>query len=333
MFLWATTLLEAHVGLVLALVVWSVTESGLGGVARVLLPLGALVVGGIHELSGVLFVVLVGARVLYQFRTRRKVSPALAAVFAAAVAGTAISILAPGNRVRAALIAETGAGHSLGWELATAASLAMRLLRTWLLTDVRFWAATVVLLVVAIRRSAGVEPAHRRRLRDLGWIGAALTLAVVAGTLIPTLALAAEMPARTEAQVLFTFLAGWSVMITAFGEWVAGTQVIGAPVLQGTQSLALVVLCLAVSADGNGREIRRAWASGRLAAWHRAQGERMRRLDAARGTPGLVVLPPVPRQAVMPSTRDSPDPDYAHNLCLAWYYDVPGVSTDTVTTR
>jgi hypothetical protein len=327
-FLWATTALESHAGLVLAMVVWSVAEAGVGRALLPLLGVGAAVVGGIHELAGVLFVGLLAWRVLYLRAVQRPVPAAILVVAGGAVLGLALHLHAPGNNARSAVFPATG---SLPHSVVVAAQLALRSAKRWLLTDLRLWAATLVVLALVVTR-ANPGAWHRSgTLRDVVWLAVALATTLAAGFWVPPLAIGAEMPLRTQAMLQFTFLGGWFVLVTTFGAWVASSQVIGAPVLDGVRTVALAVLCLSTGAEGNGRVIRRDLSSGALARWHEAQSTRMRLLGGARGSRRDVVLPQVPAAGTLAAVTDSPDPDYAHNLCLEWHYDLARVRTDTTT--
>jgi hypothetical protein len=327
-FLWATTSLEALAGLVLAVLVWTAAEQQGTPRGGPLLAIGALIVGGVHELSGILFSGLVCWRAFYLWRSGRPVPRAIGMIAAFAVLGTAVGVIAPGNRVRSELYPDGGAFiESIG----VAVPLAARSIRSWVLADLRLWAASLVVLALVVRQVQARRWKHQRTLRDAAWIAVAMTSVLAVGFWAPSFAIGAEMPLRTQAQLYLTFLTGWFLLVIVVGEWIASHETIGAPVLQGVQTVALVVLGLSVASDGNARLLRRDLTSGRLAEWHQAQASRMQMLREARGQGRSVTLPPVPGTGAFATVMNSPDPDYAHNLCLEWYYDVPRVATDTLT--
>jgi len=166
--------------------------------------------------------------------------------------------------------------------------------------------------------------------KDILWLGAAMLTTLGAAFLAPALAQGGDMASRTVAQLYFFVVIAWiSLMAAIVGAWPADGQVAPA-ILRGVRVVATCVFCLSVALEGNARLVRRERAAGTLSRWHQQQSLRMRTLRAASSAEErAVVLPPISEQsAVLPMVRNSADPDYAHNLCLEWYYQIPSVSTE-----
>ena len=333
-FFWSTTSLEAHAGLIAAALVWSYAASGnlRRWQARVPLIAGAFLVGGLHELAGILFCGCLVWRVLYLAMNngsgnRQKLRGWLW-ITSGGVAGTAVSVFAPGNAVRAAMYPDSGA---LVPSVAAAAAQAITHAKSWLLADPRWWMASlIVLTTVAIHRSQ-VRDADPGARRDLWWMAAACLTTLAAGFLAPALAQGGEIASRTVAQLFFFVLVCWFAGLSATAHAFLGGAVVSPNVLSVTRAVATCVFCLSVALEGNGRLVRREWSDGTLRRWHDQQLLRMRQLRAgALREAQQVVLPPMSvRSLVLPMVRDSSNPDYAHNLCLEWYYGIPRITTES----
>lgn len=329
-FFWSTTSIEAHAGLVLAALVWSyaITSDLRRWPTILLLCIGAFVVGGLHEVAGILFCGCLVWRVLYLAVHDRRALRGWAWIAALAIAGTAVSVFAPGNEVRSTMYPASGA---LLPSLMAAAKQGAASAKSWFLADPRWWmAALVVLSSVEPGRRDNVHQAiaaHERK--HILWFAGAIVTTLAVAFAAPAFALGGEMAGRTVAQLYFY------VVIVGIG----GLAAVVLPLLDGAVSpgvlrtvrfVAVSVFCLSVALEGNGRFVRREAADGTLSRWHQQQSLRMRLLRAA-STAGesRVFLPPIAEQsAVLPMVRDSSDPDYAHNLCLEWYYGIDRVSTE-----
>ena len=138
------------------------------------------------------------------------------------------------------------------------------------------------------------------------------------------------MADRTVAQLYFFGVTVWIAGLAALATPLVREGAVSSSVLRTVRLVAVSVFCLSVAVEGNGRLVRRESAAGTLSRWHQQQQLRLRLLRAA-STAGesRVLLPRITEQsAVLPMVRDSSDPDYAHNLCLEWYYGIGSVSTE-----
>jgi hypothetical protein len=328
-FFWSTTSIEAHAGLVVAALVWSfaATTDLRRWPTTLLLGTGAFTVGGLHEVAGILFCGCLAWRLLYVGIHDRRALSGWIWIAAFAFAGTAASVFAPGNGVRATMYSASGA---LLPAMVAAASQGAASAKSWFLADLRWWmAALVAMSTIALARDQLPDAAPPPRRRDVLWMAAAILSTLGAAFLAPAFALGGEMASRTVAQLYFFVVIAWvCVLVATARALLCGGEVTPA-VLRWVRAVATCVFCLSVALEGNGRLVRRESAAGTLARWHQQQLLRMRTLRAASNAgERAVILPPIEEQsAVLPMVRNSPDPDYAHNLCLEWYYQIPSVST------
>jgi len=328
-FFWATTSIEAHAGLVTAALVWSyaATRDRQRWPTTLLLCTGAFLVGGLHELAGILFCGCLAWRLVYLAINDRTALSGWIWIAVLAFGGTAVSIFAPGNGVRATMYPASGA---LLPALAAAASQAATSVKGWLLADPRWWMAGLVAMSTIARRDKRDNAGPAMTGKDILWLGAAMLTTLGAAFLAPALAQGGDMASRTVAQLYFFVVIAWISLMAAFiRAWPADGQVAPA-ILRGVRVVATCVFCLSVALEGNARLVRRERAAGTLSRWHQQQSLRMRTLRAASSAEErAVVLPPITEQsAVLPMVRNSADPDYAHNLCLEWYYQIPSVTTE-----
>jgi hypothetical protein len=329
-FFWSTTSIEAHAGLVAAALVWSyaATSDLQRWPTMLLLGTGAFVVGGLHELAGILFCGCLAWRLLYLGMHDRKALPGWIWIAAFGVAGTAVSVFAPGNGVRATMYPASGA---LLPSLAAAASQGAASAKSWLLADPRWWMAAIVAICsVALRHDKLREAVRTVSRNDLAWTAAAILTTVGAAFVAPAFALGGEMASRTVAQLYFFVVVAWICTMAAAATAFLGEGAVSPVVLRTVRLVAACVFCLSVALEGNGRAVRRERGAGTLARWYQQQQLRLRILRAgATSGEGRVLLPAMVEQStVLPMVRDSADPDYAHNLCLEWYYGIPNVGTE-----
>ncbi len=326
LFFWASAALEALPALTLALIAAALTERARSApTSRGDLAIAVSVsflVGGFHELAGLLFAGLMGWRWLYLVVEKHSGARVVALILIAGILGVAANLGAPGNWVRAGFLESP----PLARTLTSSASQYVRLLKSWLLTDVRVWAlALLVFASPALTRAAVTSPVATWR--RLTWLGAAFATVFAGGVLAPTLAFGTDMPQRTQGQVFFMFLVCWVLAWRMLGQVAWRVEPSWRPALALSCALVLV---LSAAVEGNSRLARREWAVGALTTWRDAQRARhdVLRNAHARGD-SSVVLPAIPVDgAMLPTLRDSPNPDYAHNLCLAWAFDVAKVSVD-----
>jgi hypothetical protein len=329
-FFWSTTSIEAHAGLVLAALVWShAATSDLRRWPTILvLCIGAFVVGGLHEVAGILFCGCLAWRVLYLAVHDRRALPGWAWIAACAIAGTAVSVFAPGNGVRATLYPASGA---LLPSLMTAAKQGAASAKSWFLADPRWWMAALVVLSSAwLRHDKSREAARALGRNDALWFAAAIVTTLAVAFAAPALALGGEMAGRTVAQLYFFMVIVGIGGLAAVALPLLGEGDVSGGVLRTVRVVAAAIFCLSVALEGNGRLVRREASAGTLSRWHEQQSLRIRLLRAASiAGETTVVLPRIVEQsAVLPVVRDSSDPDYAHNLCLEWYYGIERVSTE-----
>lgn len=329
-FFWSTTSIEAHAGLVLAALVWSyaATSDLRRWPTLLLLGIGAFVVGGLHELAGILFCGCLAWRLLYLGVHDRKAFPGWAWIAALAVVGTAVSVFAPGNGVRATMYPASGA---LLPSLVAAAKQGAASVKSWLLADPRWWmAALVVLSTAGLRQDKAREaaPAHGRN--EGLWYAAAIVTTLAVAFAAPAFALGGEMAGRTVAQLYFFVVMAWIGGLAAIALPFVREGGASPAMLRIARAVAVTVFCLSVALEGNARLVRREAAAGTLSRWHQQQALRMRMLRAASlAGESRVVLPRIAEDSeVLPMVRDSSDPDYAHNLCLEWYYGLTAVGTE-----
>jgi len=227
--------------------------------------------------------------------------------------------LAPGNRVRASIMFPEHA--SLAAWISVTARQVFVYLKGWLLSDVRLWAAAVV--VMTNRRLSAIFSMRREdRLAALtGWI-----LIVAAGFAFPSITTGQEMAGRTTNQIFWVFSLGWILNAAIWGQAAIDYFEISRPFLRIVGSVALVVFSLSAALEGNARIASRELRNGQIPAWHE---EHMRRFALLRGGGSSVHLPALTtKPTLMPRAKDSLDPSYAQNLCLELFFHVPAVSAD-----
>jgi hypothetical protein len=174
-----------------------------------ILVVGAFAVTALHELYGLMLVVILlsGSLIAWLWDHRRW--PTWGIVGLGALVGLVVVLVAPGNFARAA---RRGGHGDLAMAAATAFSQAAKRVTFWLI-DLRLWAATMALL--SPRLDAGQIFWDRlSQLRFVLPVGFGILLGL--GFFVPSTALGAEAPGRTVNALYLLFLVGWGVTILAW---------------------------------------------------------------------------------------------------------------------
>jgi hypothetical protein len=245
-----------------------------------------------------------------------------AALTAAAVAGLAISLGAPGHAKRLGFNAPR---HDLG-RLYEVSREWRRMAIVWV-TDFRLLLGTLVLVCHPLAAAACPDRLRARR----GWF-AVLGLAVAAGAVVSAALVhwwtfATPMPGRTQSAIYFLFLIGWFIGAYAIGTAPAVAARVSRPVwatLAGCWALALLT-------GTNYEYARFDLSSGRARAFHRATWDRDRLIRAAVAAgdrnPRVPPIGEVPLSFMYPDVTD--DAKLAEstgiNGMFCSYYDIDSI--------
>jgi hypothetical protein len=267
----------------------------------------AILIPGVHELTGLLLCLVLACGTVHKHPARRR----WAALSAVAFLSLGVTLLAPGDWARASRHPENrNLLHALTLTVLQLGSALPR----WIF-DVRLLAATV--LFVTDPRIPAPQPSLRR----LRWIVPLVWVVVLAaGFFVPAWGIGVAAPGRVQSWTYFVFLAGWFAAVYIFYPWPPALE-------RRAFSPALALFAAAVIFQGN------TWIgiddlARRAVPWHNATEDRYRRMAGAADA-GVrdVRVPPLPVTPRLYFDYNlGSDPAYHANHCLAEYFGVASVT-------
>ena len=297
-------------------------------VSRGTVLLLAVGIPGIHELTGIVLFVAIGFWTWATHMRRVDGVRFRVAVLLALAIGVAISVLAPGNAVRGTVMF---ADTSLSVAAVNTVSQFISASKQWLFGDLRLWMVTLLLACFTAanpQAPPGSDHPQAPPRRDHAVARIAFLAVLLLSFAIPSVAMKNAMPGRTVGQIYALLMAAWFVIIRVeVSAWVRNTPV-DRRLLVVVGSIAALVFCGSVAFDGNARLAVRDVRFGNAAQWHEEHMHRINTLRAAGAEGrGAAVVPPIAAiPHLLPRPNDSDDPDYAANLCMEWYFEVPRIS-------
>ncbi len=290
-----------------------------------LLAPSAAVVAGLHELIGLLFCLVLAAGAAVTWRGRSPGRVAWGAAAAAALAGFLVVFFAPGNAYRSlyfplagdpartVTLAVTQAGYEIpGW-----------------LFDARLLLATALLVLVPPWGHESGAPSDGHRSAPWPWIVPWVGLLSLAGMFLgPSWATGTTMPPRALAAAHTLFVIGYLATLRLWLPRLPNSFRPDGPLARRWAAVAALGLAAALPLTGNARLAIRELALGKVQAWRRAMAERDVVLEEARGTEGVVVVPPLAVQPFIFSANDiTEDPTDWRNVYVARFYQVEALRT------
>lgn len=328
---WTTGGIENHLPTALALLLFSTVvaippRETAGREAAVGIALGAVAIfiTGLHELAAVVLqvVLVTGAAVAFRVRHPKAIRWALLCVVAGI--GASISILAPGNEVRASQL-------PLGGDPVRAVAVTLELGRNYLgswILDPKLLSLTLYLtLHPTVRR---VQP-HWLQWNQVPWRtlvpGVALLLLSI-GFVAPSWTLGASMPPRTANGLYTLFLISWFMTTFVWTRKPLGARALSPSAARFLCSCSLLILAFGYVWNDNTRSAKRDLAS-RLIPWHAAMDGwfEIARSASAAGE-GEVVLP-APAAAepeLLPGDYVTAEPARWENRAFGAYFGLQRVS-------
>ena len=331
-FYWFSGAIPYQLGVTCAvLVVTGLVHCSRRGRAGVLgwaaLPLVALGVPGLQELTGMMLAVALAAGAWAAFRLRLATRGAWVWNLAWLLAGCAWSVLAPGNSARASHHPE---GGDVLLTLRYLGLDGLRAARDWFLEPRALAAAVLLWLSPAFRRARPRWTAPPQATpAGVSW-SALVALSALASLAIglagPRWATGTWQPPRMLAATYMVALhAGLALLFLA----TRGER--GLPrsprVRAGVAWIAALVLAAAAGLGGNGRAGLGDLVHGRPERWARSRERRyeLAREARARGETALVVpRPPYPPRVFVP-TDVGEDPSYWENVYAAKYFELESI--------
>jgi hypothetical protein len=281
-----------------------------------MLAIMTFIVTGFHEVVALCLAMVLVAAALVALLQRSQNRVFLLVLAAVAVAGLLVSVLAPGNAVRAARhggsisLAQIGYALYLEWYTHIA---------PWI-TDTRLLLASLIVLFSS--NILDVETRQKEWLARHWWLLPLGTAAVVTACLVlPALVLGQPGPGRLQNLAYSVFIVGWFMSLLAAAQrWPLALLQASAAV----RGVVGVLFALALLFTGNMQAASGAFAGGSAVSWYRwwhslpaqaaaARGEDARRLVLAHvpGGPSIYVA----------GFQRVPDPDPGNfiNRCMADY--------------
>lgn len=272
----------------------------------------AFVIPGMHELSGLMLCIVLGAAASVAYASGRPLRTWII-LLGAATAGFLVTFMAPGNVIRAEN-SDFPDRENVQVTVRLAFSQAIGTLPWWI-ADPKLLAATLCLVFWPGRRDL---PWSRSRWRWL--IPAASILLVAVGFAAPSWAIGNLMPERTLSTIYIVFVLGWfATMLVCFGPWA------NLPRLDRFRERIVLLAAIAFAASllltGNWPRVARAlWAEAPV--WHAAQAREDALLMAARAArekDAVVPYVPPPPFFIMDEPV-KPEAAAFPNMFVALYY-------------
>lgn len=311
-FFLATLSVEAHMGLVLAMAGVGLSQRS-GRLAKLAGLLCFVGVGGVHELAGAMTCAGLAMAVALFWRSGHPATRYWVLALVAATLGLALNMLSPGNGIRAAMMFPEHGNH---WKSIPVMAIQATRFVDWLVSDPRLWGAIVfTLLHPGIGRLAAA-----RNLGGKQWAAVlcVLGLMLAAAAIGPAWATGLEMGGRTLAQVYFVFVLGCLSAAFCGNAALRCRFTIDERLGSGLALAGLLVACGSIGLKGNAQIARLELNQGELRRWHNQQWARIQLLERARDQrlPSVHLPALSERPLLLPTVKNSLNPDYAHNLCM-----------------
>lgn len=285
-------------------------------------------VAGLHELVGALLAASLAVGTCVTWRRRPRARHVWGIALAASLAGTLVSVLAPGNAVRSTLYL----GHG---QLDVAVPLTLRMCREYLgpwLLDVRLLSATVWIVMGTPLVDARPDWARAVRGRWLLIVPAAVLSCLVGGFFATSWGLALPTPPRTAGAFHLLFLLGW--FATAICSAGALDRSLRGPAGRWTGRAAAMLLAVSVLVTGNARRATRDLGD-RAPRYQRAMEIRYQQIRHAQaGGPRHLVVPRTGRAPRSVFAYDiTTDAGHVRNRTVARAYGLESIAIERRETR